>query len=327
MNILRFEISTSLRISALVLAAAFSGQLQASDGALEINHACALAGCFSGDTPGYPVTITATGAYKLTSNITAPSTVGISVTASGVTLDLGGFTISGPISCSGTPLACTPSAPYGPGGIQVSSVYEGVRIRNGTVKGFGSGISTGRSNVVEDVTVAENQNRGIFLGDGASARNITAIYNGRAGIETNIRAEIVDSVANYNGQFGIALNGTTTNGGSTVRNSSAYQNGTWGIYDGGRSIIDGCKINENGGPGIENADGGSLIINSVVTANGGAAVHLRAGLHFWEPGGTATSFAGNTFTANNGGSANPQITGPGVKRFLSPSLCGSSVCN
>ena len=31
----------------------------AVDGVLEINHTCAVqTGCFSGDTPGYPVTIT-----------------------------------------------------------------------------------------------------------------------------------------------------------------------------------------------------------------------------------------------------------------------------
>lgn len=46
----------------LSLAAPLTGTSAfASDGALEISQACATAGCFSGDTPGLPVTIRRSG--------------------------------------------------------------------------------------------------------------------------------------------------------------------------------------------------------------------------------------------------------------------------
>jgi hypothetical protein len=42
----------------------------ASDGQLEINQACAVnTGCFPGDDPGFPVTITQPGSYRLTGNL------------------------------------------------------------------------------------------------------------------------------------------------------------------------------------------------------------------------------------------------------------------
>ena len=51
-----------------LLAAAYAAS--ASEGALEINQTCALqTGCFAGDTPGLPVTLTQPGSYRLTSNL------------------------------------------------------------------------------------------------------------------------------------------------------------------------------------------------------------------------------------------------------------------
>jgi hypothetical protein len=65
-------------------------------GVLEINHTCAtLAGCFAGDTAGYPVTIASLGSYRLTSNLVVPDvdTHGIRVQADDVAIDLAGFAI------------------------------------------------------------------------------------------------------------------------------------------------------------------------------------------------------------------------------------------
>jgi hypothetical protein len=41
----------------------------AVDGVLEINQACVSVGCFPGDLAGFPVTISSTGSYRLTSSL------------------------------------------------------------------------------------------------------------------------------------------------------------------------------------------------------------------------------------------------------------------
>ena len=48
----------------------------ASDGVIEINQARALqGGVTEGDTPGFPVTISQSGSYRLTGNLTVPGGV------------------------------------------------------------------------------------------------------------------------------------------------------------------------------------------------------------------------------------------------------------
>jgi hypothetical protein len=56
----------------LLLLLVVASRAVAIDGVLEINQTCAVnTGCFAGDAPGFPVTISATGSYELTSNLTA----------------------------------------------------------------------------------------------------------------------------------------------------------------------------------------------------------------------------------------------------------------
>lgn len=310
-------------IIALVYAAASSTAL-AAEGVLEINQACASVGCFPGDTAGFPVTIVSAGSYRLTSNLSAATTSGISVAANGVQLDLGGFTISGPVVCNGTPVTCTPSS-YGPAGVVVAGSSEGVVVRNGHVKGFGYGIFSGPSNLVEDVIASSNADSGIKALGGTTVRRSTGVRNGRLGISIGIGGQVIDSVANSNGQFGFASGGTPTNGGATIRNSSAFDNNGYGIYDWGRSLIEGCVINGNAGIGIYVENGGSSLMNNIVTKSGAGGIEIGVSTAF-EPGGVHTTLSGNSLTGNNGGSAAAQITGAGLKLFLGQNLCGTAVC-
>ena len=101
-----------LPVIALLLLA-LAGPALATDGVAEINHTCAAqTGCFSGDSAGYPVTITQPGSYRLTSNLIVPdeNTSGILVSTSDVGIDLNNFAIirSG---CKGRTTNCTP--PWG----------------------------------------------------------------------------------------------------------------------------------------------------------------------------------------------------------------------
>src|SRR5437660_11740367 len=85
----------------------------AVDGVVLINQSAALAGNVTpGDAPGFPVTISAAGSYRLSGNLTVndANTTAIQITADNVAIDLNGFSIIGPTVCSGSPVtACSPA--------------------------------------------------------------------------------------------------------------------------------------------------------------------------------------------------------------------------
>ena len=138
---------------------------QANPGALEINQDCVAVGCFAGDDPGYPVTISASGSYILTSDLAPPGNTqyerdpgrGFSV----VDINLNGHTIDGGGTCTGTPVTtCTGFA--GSRGLNFSNngnpgVYH---LHDGTVRGFSGGVallffSAGDGTVIEHLTVTQ----------------------------------------------------------------------------------------------------------------------------------------------------------------------------
>ena len=162
----------------------------ASDGVFEINADCAtVGGCFEGDSSGYPVTITNAGSYRLTGNL-ATGNVNqtlIEVNASEVSIDLNGFSLIGPVTCSGNPNVCSSS---GTGrGITIFSSSNSVSVFNGTVRGMGeTGILLGKNAIVENVKLIENGFSGLVLsGSGSTgvAKNIIAQRNGNHGISSS----------------------------------------------------------------------------------------------------------------------------------------------
>jgi len=58
-------------------------------------------GVTSGDAAGFPVTLSQPGNYRLTSNLTVAdaNVSAIQITADGVTLELNGHTLQGPVVC------------------------------------------------------------------------------------------------------------------------------------------------------------------------------------------------------------------------------------
>src|SRR5437660_10259917 len=89
-----------------------------------------------GDTPGFPVTISQPGSYRLSSNLTVPdaNTTAILITSDNVTLDLNGFSIMGPVFClhSTPPGQIFRCGPVG-FGVGVSSTGSGTTVLNGHV--------------------------------------------------------------------------------------------------------------------------------------------------------------------------------------------------
>ena len=72
-----------------------SNSVVASDGRIEINQVSIT------EAGGFPFTIDKAGSYVLTSDLVVPaSTDGLIIDANGVNIDLNGFSISGPATCS-----------------------------------------------------------------------------------------------------------------------------------------------------------------------------------------------------------------------------------
>ena len=190
----------------LCLLAPFSAH--AVDGVIEINADCATFGCFSGDSAGFPVTITSPGSYRLTSDIVVGdfNTTAIQVTSNSVTIDLNGFALRGPNQCSGSTLTCNGS---GSGdGIDASSMDD-VVIRNGIIRGMGDdGIRVCGGARIESVTVADNGDIGIFAGCAGS--------------------RLTDLVVRENGGNGVSLGF----GSSYITDSTVFNNGTQGVAGG-----------------------------------------------------------------------------------------------
>ncbi|HSH27464.1 MAG TPA: right-handed parallel beta-helix repeat-containing protein [Wenzhouxiangella sp.] len=187
----------------LCLLAPFSAQ--AVDGVIEINADCATFGCFSGDSPGYPVTIAFPGSFRLTSDLTTGSvnTTLIVVNSDPVSIDLNGFSLIGPVTCSGASLSCSGS---GSGdGIDAGNEAN-VVIRNGTVRGMGdNGIRVCRGARLENLTVAENGDLGIeALCPGSRLTNLVVRENADDGVALGFGSSyLTDSTVYNNGDQGV----------------------------------------------------------------------------------------------------------------------------
>ena len=89
--------------TALVVLCGLPTAALGGDGVAEINQTAALAGGVTpADTPGFPVTLSQPGSYVLTSNlVVSTEVIGIDVTADNVSIDLNGFSLIGPTTCTG----------------------------------------------------------------------------------------------------------------------------------------------------------------------------------------------------------------------------------
>lgn len=225
----------------------------ARDGILEINSTCAtLNGCFPGDTPGYPVTITEQGAYRLTSILTTGSqnTTGIVVNASQVDIDLGGFTIQG-VNLPGTGY-----------GIVAGLNVRSTRIHNGFVRNVGlDAIQLGHESIVEDLLVTRAGRDGIVVGDHGRVRFTQTFECGDDGIVAGENALLVGNIVRGN-----ADNGVVMRTGSILQESVINNNENQGLValgDAGETAGLGHNlITNNAG---SNFDPGISLIQVIVT--------------------------------------------------------------
>jgi hypothetical protein len=138
-------------------------------------------------------TIDEPGSYLVARNLTAAGDC-LVVTASGVTIDLGGWMLTG----NGT-------------GIGVRDLYgttNGTEVRNGTITGFTGGVELGGGNsIVDQVRARDNGTYGITVGAGSLVRNSVASNNGSIGIFLDCPSSAVSNTATGNPGANIHTNG------------------------------------------------------------------------------------------------------------------------
>jgi parallel beta-helix repeat protein len=220
---------------AVAMAIALAVPAGAVDGTIEINQAKVLA------AGGFPYVISATGSYRLTGNLTVPAaTNGINFFAANATLDLNGFSISGPGSTSDTPI-----------GVNAAGIES--TVENGTITGFGFGVKVGFYGIVRNMHADENGD-GILAGSDSIVENCTA----NSSTQTTIGSGIVCI-------SGCRISGNTANG-----------NVSGGIVCTGSACVISGNALFNNSVGISASDGttgyGQNVLKNTTDHNGGTSL-------------------------------------------------------
>src|SRR5262245_30112306 len=201
---------------------------------------------------------TVTASAVLGQDLSCPSSDGVDVGASGITIDLKGHVVTGG---------------GGNFGVDDSGGYDGVTVKNGVLRGFeygvraligadkfsvsnvvasGNGLSgivvLGDSASIKSTTASGNTEVGVLV-EGASAKIQSAVTagNGLGGIEViGPSAQVQSSTASGNGNDGISVSGASTK----IKSSSAFGNESDGIHVVGNAArITGNRTDANGFPG------------------------------------------------------------------------------
>lgn len=174
------------------------------DGQILINQPAVLA------AGGFPYIISSPGSYKLSGNLSLTSSAdAIQIKSDNVALDLNGFTITGPVTCSGNPPACSENLLTAGSGIVTPQQQQNVSVRNGGVRGFQTGIFLNAAGAsVMDVQASGNQLGIQVAGPGAIVVRCTALSNSQDGFFT-LYATVSESTASTNGRDGFHIVSST----------------------------------------------------------------------------------------------------------------------
>jgi parallel beta-helix repeat protein len=215
----------------------------------------------------------------LTGDMTCPGD-GLNIGASGITLDLGGHTITGP----GSEVRPSPTGIFA--GVRVFSGRTGVTVKNGTVQNFFVGETTqvnANGNEITGLTLSGN-------GQGLSTQTTTSppassdnnyIHGNTIVASTNAPVSLGGSGSRFesnevvNNRFGVAVGGSNT----SVRSNRISGNGSTGInVNGSNNVVSGNGIDQNsgnavniGGPSTVDTLQGNRIEANQISLNGDPA--------------------------------------------------------
>ncbi len=207
----------------LLLAAAPALAVTNQDGQVLITQAAVNAGNVTpGDTPGFPVTISVGGSYRLASNLVVTTAVnGIEVRANEVSIDMGGFTLAG----------------SGVGRNGIASFNRTLRVQGGNVRGFAfDGVRSIAPNLtILEMVISTNGRYGVFADPSSTTAGISAYAavssssitaNQNHGINCGEHCRVESNLISGNGGNGIYFAG----GGGLALGNVVTENLYQGIY-------------------------------------------------------------------------------------------------
>lgn len=282
-----------LLVAPLLLVLLAAPPASAADGVIEINQTCAFqTGCFSGDAAGLPVTITAPGSYRLTSNLSfnglfgPPSTNFVEVNAGDVDFDLNGFAIRCANALTGAP--CTGSTISG---VSIAAFAKRVRVHDGSFFGMPGdgvfGVNSGEI-VLERLRASESGRNGLQAGGGSRVERCTVEGSAQLGLVVGFDSIVIGNVVRDSGDVGLSVGS-----GSVVRGNTSNDNASTGIRAVGDSVVEGNTAGRNQ-IGFSLADtqaGGGLARDNVANGNTGLGMSL----------GPSWVFTDNVVQGNNSG--------------------------
>ncbi|MDB6068058.1 MAG: hypothetical protein JWR26_4266 [Pedosphaera sp.] len=268
------------------------------------------------------VTISASGAYYLTTNISVSSGTAVTITANNVTLDLNGFTISS----TETPATGSSGILLGGTGVGRTNIFfsngfissSGIT-NNGTTtyggNGFAYGIYSPASLVnvhVSNVSISGCLTFGIYLSNtGTLVESCTVNNVGNTGINADV---ITDSLATGCGQTGISANTTASNcrgnsyastaviSGATAQNCYGISTAGFGVLANNVQNCSGTSTSNTGvfaGYNALNCSGTSTSGTGLIAANAqncyGSSSSATASM-----AGISAAVANNCYGNNNG---------------------------
>ncbi len=204
------------------------------------------------------------GSYSVINNISSVSINCLIFSAGPVTLDLGGFTVSGSGATNGV----------------LATGIANVTVRNGTLKGFGRDIyATGTGTVIDGVRGVTGSVNGFTLGDNGTVQNSLVSGHTGGGITAGKNAVIVNNILTAN--TGTMIN---VSDGSLVKSNTVTHNG--GSSVAAVQVTANCKVVDNiisnssfgvSATGVQNLISGNTIsacvegitvgANTVITGN------------------------------------------------------------
>jgi hypothetical protein len=206
-----FSRSHATMVPALAVALLLVAAAPASAAVVQISQFRALVGGVTpGDAPGFPVTLSRPGSYRLVTNLVLPAgaTLGIDATADGVSLDLSGFAVIGPRTCAPEALppgTCAPSI-EDPGFVGIRARHN-AHVHDGTVQGMGGvGVQAGSHARVVNVRVLWNSIFGLQLGPGSRLDDNLVAQNGQ-GVFVGNDCRATGNVVRLNTFAGLQMTG------------------------------------------------------------------------------------------------------------------------
>lgn len=234
-------LATALATAIVMATATGAAQAQrAADGITNVSQDSALAGgVTNGDSAGFPITISTSGTYRLTSNLVVPAGADAIVVNPmlNVVIDLNGYQIVGVSTCSAS-VICGISGPIQVG-VRSQSSTTSLTVRNGRMRGFGGGAVLANTGTVtvEDLQLWNNAAGVVasrvmayrvmvigntWLGIGANTGVVreSVFESNQVGIQFST-GRITDTLVTGNTMYGVQANSVQLQGNTFSQNGVA----------------------------------------------------------------------------------------------------------